>query len=159
MPSTTADPPTTTEATNSNCNDITLDVCGNADQTTPFETVKLLEGQEEKVCQEICRDVYPVGRCVFFIYDREDRLCQLFDFDEQIYADSCKKIAATPKPDLAECKESNDPCTVRQQDWHEIKRREYSIHLPPASIISRAKESSPLCLLQINAIHATHIDI
>ena len=116
MPSTTADPATTTEATNSNCNDITLDVCGNSDQTTPFEIVKLLEGQEEKVCQEICRDVYPVERCVFFIYDREDRLCQLFDFDEQIYADSCKKIAATPKPDLAECKESNDPCTVRQQD-------------------------------------------
>ena len=107
--------PTTTEATNSKCNDITLDVCGNADQTTPFETVKLLEGQEEKVCQEICRDVYPVDRCIFFIYDREDRLCQLFDFDEQIYVDSCKKIAATPKPDLAECKESNDPCTVRQQ--------------------------------------------
>jgi len=92
-----------------------LDVCGNADQTTPFETVKLLEGQEEKVCQEICRDVYPVDRCIFFIYDREDRLCQLFDFDEQIYVDSCMKIAATPKPDLAECKESNDPCTVRQQ--------------------------------------------
>ena len=93
-----------------------MDVCGNADQTTPFETVKLLEGQEEKVCQEICRDIYPVDRCIFFIYDREDRLCQLFDFDEQIYVDSCKKIAATPKPDLAECKESNDPCTVRQQD-------------------------------------------
>ena len=92
-----------------------MDVCGNADQTTPFETVKLLEGQEEKVCQEICRDVYPVDRCIFFIYDREDRLCQLFDFDEQIYVDSCKKIAATPKPDLAECNESNDPCTVRQK--------------------------------------------
>ena len=115
MPSTTTAPATTTEATNSNCNDITLDVCGNADQTTPFETVKLLEGQEEKVCQEICRDVYPVDRCIFFIYDREDRLCQLFDFDEQIYVDSCRKIAATPKPDLAECKESNDPCTVRHQ--------------------------------------------
>ena len=114
--SSTTTAPTTTEATTSNCKDITLDVCGNADQTTPFETVKLLEGQEEKVCQEICRDIYPVDRCIFFIYDREDRLCQLFDFDEQIYVDSCKKIAATPKPDLAECKESNDPCTVRQQD-------------------------------------------
>ena len=131
MPPSTTTAPTTTEATNSNCKDITLDVCGNADQTTPFETVKLLEGQEEKVCQEICSDVFPVDRCTFFIYDRENELCELYDFNGDIYVDSCKRTAGTPEPTLTECKESNDPCTVRQQDWMDLmifKGKAYSVN-------------------------------
>ena len=91
------------------CNDLTFDSCG-TDQTIPFET---FTDQEEVICQQICRDV---GRCKFFIYDRQNDLCELYDIDEQLYVESCKGIASTPKPDLAECKESNDPCTVRQQD-------------------------------------------
>ena len=92
------------------CNDITFDYCG-TDQTIPFET---FTDQGEVICQQICREVY-AGRCIFFIYNREDELCELYDIDEQIYADSCKRITGTPQPSLAECKESNDPCTVRHQ--------------------------------------------
>ena len=94
-----------------NCNDLTFDFCG-TDQTIPFET---FTDQGEEICQQICRDVYP-GRCIFFIYDRENELCELYDIDEQLYVDSCKRTAGTPLPSLAECKESNDPCTVRQYD-------------------------------------------
>ena len=95
----------------SDCRDTTLDFCGN-DQTIPFET---FTDQGEEICQQICREVYP-GRCTFFIYDRENELCELYDIEEQIYVDSCKRTTGTPKPPLAECKDSNDPCTVRQQD-------------------------------------------
>ena len=93
------------------CNDLTFDFCG-TDQTIPFET---FTDQGEEICQQICREVYP-GRCTFFIYDRENELCELYDFNGDIYVDSCKRTAGTPEPTLAECKESNDPCTVRQQD-------------------------------------------
>ena len=93
------------------CHDLTFDFCG-TDQTIPFET---FTDQGEEICQQICRDVYP-GRCIFFIYDRENELCELYDIDEQLYVDSCKRTAGTPQPPLAECKESNDPCTVRQYD-------------------------------------------
>ena len=92
------------------CRDTTKDGCGN-DQTKPFET---FTDQGEDICQQICREVYP-ARCIFFIYDRENELCELYAFNEDIYADSCKRTAGTPEPTLAECKESNDPCTVRQQ--------------------------------------------
>ena len=95
----------------SDCRDTTLDFCGN-DQTIPFET---FTDQGEDICQQICKEVYP-DRCIFFIYDREDELCELYDIEEQIYVDSCKRTTGTPKPPLAECKDSNDPCTVRQQD-------------------------------------------
>ena len=93
------------------CNDLTFDFCG-TDQTIPFET---FTDQGEVICQQICREVY-AGRCNFFIYDREDELCELYDIDEQLYVDSCKRTAGTPQPPLVECKESNDPCTVRQYD-------------------------------------------
>ena len=93
------------------CNDITFDVCG-TEQTIPFET---FTDQGEVICQQICREVY-AGRCIFFIYNREDELCELYDIDEQIYVDSCKRITGTPQPSLDECKESNDQCTVRQHD-------------------------------------------
>jgi len=88
------------------CNDLTFDTCG-TDQTIPFET---FTDQGEDICQQICREVYP-SRCKFFIYDREDELCELYSIDEQLYVDSCKRTAGTPQPPLAECKESNDPCT------------------------------------------------
>ena len=91
------------------CNDLTFDECG-TDQTIPFET---FTDQGEVICQQICREVY-AGRCNFFIYDREDELCELYDIDEQLYVDSCKRTASTQQPDLAECKESDDLCTVRQ---------------------------------------------
>ena len=92
------------------CNDLTFDFCG-TDQTIPFET---FTDQGEVICQQICSQVYP-GRCKFFIYDRQDELCELYDIDEQLYVDSCKRTAGTPQPDIAECKESDDLCTVRQQ--------------------------------------------
>ena len=51
--------------------------------------------------------------CTFFIYDRQQDICQLYDYDSQAYADSCALIAATPTPALAECVASDEECLVR----------------------------------------------
>ena len=87
------------------CQDITLDYCiGNP----PFQTLKL---SSEENCQEFCSQGF-TNVCTFFIHDRQQDLCQLFDYDSQEYADSCALIAATPTPTLTECQESDDECLV-----------------------------------------------
>ena len=87
------------------CQDTTLDYCvGNP----PFQTLKL---SSEENCQEFCSQVFP-NVCTFFIHNRQQDLCQLFDYDAQEYVDSCEFIAATPTPNLTECQQSDDECLV-----------------------------------------------
>ena len=88
------------------CQDITLDSCVG---DPPFQTLKLAS---EENCQQYCSQVFP-DVCTFFIYDRQQDICQLFDYDPQAYADSCALIAATPTPSLAECRASDEECLVR----------------------------------------------
>ena len=89
-----------------NCRDTTLDSCL---RDQPFDVFIL---PTEKVCQQLCREDY-ADKCVFFIYDRVNQICELFDFNEQDFADSCQKVGGTPEPSLVECQQSNDPCSVR----------------------------------------------
>ena len=88
------------------CRDTTLDSCL---RDQPFEIFIV---PSEEICQQTCRDVY-ADKCVFFIYDRVNEACELFDFNEQDFADSCQKVGGTPEPSLVECEQSNDPCSVR----------------------------------------------
>ena len=88
------------------CRDITLDSCTG---DPPFQTLK--QASEEN-CQQYCSQIFP-SVCEFFIYDRQQDICQLFDYDPQAYADSCALIAATPTPSLAECRASDEECLVR----------------------------------------------
>ena len=90
------------------CNDLTLDQCGGK---PAFQTLQL---PIEEACQTFCREVFS-GVCTFFIYDRQQDICQLYDYDEHEYTDSCARIALTPNPSLAECKTSDDDCVVRFQ--------------------------------------------
>merc|ERR1711962_1734665 len=85
------------------CQDITLDSCVG---DPPFQTLKLAS---EENCQQYCSQVFP-DVCTFFIYDRQQDICQLYDYDSQAYADSCALIAATPTPALAECVASDEEC-------------------------------------------------
>jgi len=85
------------------CFDITLDSCIG---DPPFQSLRLAS---EENCQQYCRQVFP-NICTFFIYDRQQGVCQLFDYDSQEYADSCDIIAATPIPSLTECQESQEDC-------------------------------------------------
>ena len=114
VPTTTPEPttpePTTPETTVSpggGCRDLTLDAC---EGEKPFNTLKDV-GQD--YCQEICKEVYS-DKCTFFIYDGLNELCELYDYAEENYAASCKRIAGRPTPTLEECQNSPDPCVVRK---------------------------------------------
>ena len=90
------------------CRDVTLDVCEYGDNG-PFETSK---GLDEALCQQFCSDVYP-GKCTFFIYDRQQKVCELFDSPQSDYQDSCQKISGPKTPDVIEdCPNDPDPCLV-----------------------------------------------
>ena len=67
----------------------------------------------ESVCQQFCSDVY--DECKFFIYNRKSELCELFNYDKEIYAASCTRTGGTPQPSLNECQNSTDPCLVRKK--------------------------------------------
>ena len=91
------------------CQDLTLDSCIG---DPPFQTLKLAS---EENCQQYCSQVFP-DVCTFFIYDREQDICQLYDYDSHEYADSCALIAATPTPSLTECRSSDEECLVRYNE-------------------------------------------
>ena len=91
------------------CQDVTLDRCSGNPGIPPFQTLTL---SSEETCQEYCHTVF-TEICTFFIYDREQDSCQLFDFDSEIYASSCTIIGGTPLPSLTECQNSGDKCLVR----------------------------------------------
>ena len=109
VPTTTPEPttPETTVSPGGGCRDLTLDAC---EGEKPFNTLKDV-GQD--YCQEICKEVYS-DKCTFFIYDGLNELCELYDYAEENYAASCKRIAGRPTPTLEECQNSPDPCVVRK---------------------------------------------
>jgi hypothetical protein len=89
------------------CRDVTRDDCEYSDQG-PFESSKDLT---EALCQQYCSDIYP-GRCTFFIYDRKQGVCELFDTQQNDYVNSCKKIAGPRGPGIETCSTDPDPCIV-----------------------------------------------
>ena len=89
------------------CSDLTLDDCA---ATAPFETLKDLGGAE--TCQLFCREIF-AGVCTFFLYDQEEDLCSLYDYDAGDYASACSILGGTPTPKLSECASSTDECLVR----------------------------------------------
>ena len=58
------------------CQDVTLDRCSGNEGIPPFQTLTL---SSEETCQEYCHTVF-MEICTFFIYDREQDSCHLFDF-------------------------------------------------------------------------------
>ena len=89
------------------CSDLTLDDCA---ATAPFETLKDLGNPE--TCQLFCREIF-AGVCKFFLYDQEEDLCSLYDYEAVDYAAACSILGGTPTPKLDECATSTDECLVR----------------------------------------------
>merc|ERR1712223_486705 len=89
------------------CRDVTLDDCTNGDKPA-FESTK---GVNQLICQQICHEIYPT-KCTFFIYDRQQEICELFDSAIEDYPSSCTKIAGPRDPDVVDECPDQDDCTV-----------------------------------------------
>ena len=92
------------------CRDLTLDACDGGEP--PFNTIK---DQGVENCQFICANVF-TDVCTFFIYDRENELCEMYDYEKEIYVATCTRFGGPPTPSLAECQVSTDPCSVRKKN-------------------------------------------
>merc|ERR1712086_200222 len=86
------------------CSDLTLDDCA---ASAPFETLKDLG--EDGTCQLFCREIF-AGVCTFFLYDRMEDICQLYNYEPGDYAAACSILGGTPTPKLADCQASTDEC-------------------------------------------------
>ena len=67
-------------------------------------------------CQDLCK-TYTHPECTFFVYNKEQLTCEMFDTDIQIYKDSCHKLGLTPDVEVPSCYNSTDsfladPCLV-----------------------------------------------
>ena len=69
----------------------------------------------ELLCQKYCYQIYS-GHCQFFIYDKKEKLCQLFDYPINDFAKYCNKIGGSRFPDLSDCSTQDEiadnPCVV-----------------------------------------------
>ena len=66
---------------------------------------------DELTCQMFCDQVYP-SKCTFWIFDKKQTLCDLFDYEIDVFTQSCKKIGGPKEPDFESCATDPDPCVV-----------------------------------------------
>ena len=107
---------------NADCRDLTLDAC-DYQQAGPFESSK---GLDQDLCQKFCDQIY-AGKCKFFIFDGQEQICQLFDYESGDYVSSCSIIAGTPQPDIASCNSTDDQCAVRLFNFYHTVKPRYKI--------------------------------
>ena len=94
-------------------------------------------GLNELLCQKYCYQIYS-GHCQFFIYDKKEKLCQLFDYPINDFAKYCNKIGGSRFPDLSDCSTQDEiadnPCVVSihlitihffESTWCNVIHRKY----------------------------------
>ena len=89
------------------CRDYTFEDCNFANG--PFETAKDLD--DASICQQFCSLVYTED-CTFFVWDRINVICELYDYNMTEYLNSCKTLGGSPSPGLEACEEYVDKCMV-----------------------------------------------
>ena len=90
------------------CNGYTVDKCELGNDTV----IETLKDTSESDCQFFCNIVY-AGACKFFVFDKQQVICQLISEDLQTYTDTCRKFGGPPNPSIQECDELDDNCKVR----------------------------------------------
>ena len=88
------------------CKDFTWDDC-NYDNQGPFKTMIT---PEERNCQKLC--LQSEQKCEFFIFDRTQKFCDLYDYSLDEIDQYCNKIGGPPEPDVNECDSNMDLCLV-----------------------------------------------
>ena len=86
------------------CRDFTFADCKLNDN---FETVNDVN---ETICQKYCNDIFD-GKCTFFDFDYEQKLCSLFAINFDEFAKNCLVIGGPRSPPLSQCQ--SNPCDVR----------------------------------------------
>ena len=66
-------------------------------------------GNEVK-CQELC--AFYQNDCSFFVYNRKDDFCELYDYDVKEYINTCGKKGMTETPSFDKCLDFDEPCAV-----------------------------------------------
>ena len=89
------------------CAGYSIDKCALPDDSI-IETLKDV-GEDD--CQFYCNVIYSPD-CTFYIYDKQQVLCQLLNSPMNGYVSSCSKYAGPPTPSVAKCLSSTDACKV-----------------------------------------------
>ena len=92
------------------CNGYTVDKCELGNDTI----IETLKDSTEYDCQFFCNIVYS-GVCKFFIFDKQQVICQLINEELKTYTDTCRKFGGPPNPSIQECEELEDNCKVHSQ--------------------------------------------
>ncbi len=87
------------------CKAFTVDTC-TFEEEGLLETLK--DVVEDEVCQQFCTIIYG-SRCKFFIHDRKQNTCKIFDQNLDNFLQTCRKVGGPREPD---CKSVTDPCIV-----------------------------------------------
>ena len=96
---------TTTTTPTTRCRDITIDAC---DCNQYFEITNV-ENMEK--CQNLCSKNFS-NQCRFFIFDRKNSVCLLYDFIGNDFIKTCNGFGSSNSPPISQCLNSNDPCVV-----------------------------------------------
>ena len=91
----------------SDCNGYTVDKCELGNDTV----IETLKDTSQYDCQFFCNVVY-AGACKFFIFDKQQVICQLIKEDLKTYTDTCRKFGGPANPSIQECEELEDNCKV-----------------------------------------------
>ena len=92
---------------NADCNDITLDACGQG-IAPPFEQTK---GLTIELCEKFCNQIY-ADSCLSFTYNKKDSTCELYNVAPLDYADSCKVVGGSVDVNPADCRDITEGCEV-----------------------------------------------
>ncbi len=90
------------------CQAFTIDKC-TFEEDGLLETLK--DVFEDKICQQFCQIIYGQS-CKFFVHDRKQNVCKIFDQSLDTFLQTCKKVGGPREPDLETCKSVTDPCIV-----------------------------------------------
>lgn len=89
----------------SGCAEFTFDKC---EEEGLIE--KLDEVEDQPSCQTLCHLFADSENCKSYLYNAEQKKCQIYRTDMITYFQTCKQVAGPKDPNPQKCIEADDPC-------------------------------------------------